>query len=55
MTELSKRPPDYRKALATLRNAANRLDAIGGGEPGQAKLKGAVEASTWWSIACRRT
>lgn len=43
VTELRKRPPDYPKALATLRNAANMLGALGGAEPGQAKLKGAVE------------
>ncbi len=41
-TELGRRPPDYRKALATLRNASGRLSALGGEEPGQAKLRGAV-------------
>jgi len=42
-TELGKRPPDYPRALATLRNAATMLGGLGGEEPGQAMLKGAVD------------
>ena len=41
-TELARRPPDYRSALATLRSATTKLAALGGEAPGQAKLKGAV-------------
>jgi hypothetical protein len=41
-TELSRRPPDYRHALTLLQNAAGALAAIGGEEPGQAKLTGAI-------------
>jgi len=41
-TELAKRPPDYRRALATLRSASTKLASIGGEGAGQAKLKGAV-------------
>jgi hypothetical protein len=41
-TELAKRPPDYRRALATLRSATTKLASIGGEGAGQAKLKGAV-------------
>ena len=40
--ELGNRPPDYPKALATLKNAANKLDAVSGGEPGESRLKGVV-------------
>jgi hypothetical protein len=41
-TELSRRPPDYYKALAALRNASSRLESLGGEAPGQARLRGAV-------------
>jgi hypothetical protein len=41
-TELSRRPPDYRQALATLKGAASRLASLGGEQPGQAKLSAAV-------------
>lgn len=41
-TELARRPPDYRRALATLRTATTKLAALGGEGPGQAKLQGAV-------------
>jgi len=40
-TELGRRPPSYRRALTMLTNAAAKLDALGGEEPGQARLKGA--------------
>jgi hypothetical protein len=41
-TELTRRPPDYRKALAALRTAAANLGSLGGEAPGQAALQGAV-------------
>lgn len=41
-TELARRPPDYRRALATLRSATSKLAALGGEAPGQAKLTGAI-------------
>ncbi len=41
-TELSRRPPDYYSALAALRNAAAKLESLGGEAPGQTRLRGAV-------------
>jgi hypothetical protein len=40
--ELGKRPPDYVKALATLRSAHGALTGVGGLEPGQKMLDGAM-------------
>jgi hypothetical protein len=39
---LDARPPDYDKAITTIRGAADKLEAIGGRPPGQTKLKEAV-------------
>ena len=39
---LDARPPDYKKAIETIQSAADKLAAIGGSPPGQAKLQGAV-------------
>jgi len=36
--EFGRRPPDYRKALATLRSAIAKLGIVGGREPGRARL-----------------
>jgi hypothetical protein len=41
-SELNRRPPDYPKALATLRNAYNIANGIGGRQPGQATLRQAT-------------
>ncbi|HEY3164855.1 MAG TPA: hypothetical protein VGJ71_10870 [Candidatus Limnocylindrales bacterium] len=39
---LDARPPDYKKSIETIQSAAEKLGAIGGSAPGQAKLQGAV-------------
>jgi hypothetical protein len=39
---LDARPPDYKKAIDTIRAAADKLEAIGGTAPGQTKLKEAI-------------
>jgi hypothetical protein len=39
---LDARPPDYDKAITTIRGAADKLEAIGGRPPGQVKLKEAI-------------
>jgi hypothetical protein len=39
---LDARPPDYVKAVETIRAAADKLGGVGGTPPGQAKLTGAV-------------
>jgi hypothetical protein len=41
-TMLDARPPDYKKSVETIRAAAEKLAAVGGSTPGQAKLQGAV-------------
>jgi hypothetical protein len=40
--EIDLRPPNFRKAIEYVRAAADQLDAIGGSEPGQKQLKGAI-------------
>jgi hypothetical protein len=40
--ELGKRPPNYRRALASLRSAAAKLDGVGGMEPGGPRLAAAA-------------
>ncbi len=39
---LDARPPDYKKAIDTIRGAADKLEGIGGTAPGQTKLKEAI-------------
>jgi hypothetical protein len=40
--EIDLRPPNFRKAIEYVRAAADQLGAIGGAEPGQKQLKGAI-------------
>jgi hypothetical protein len=40
--EIDQRPPNFRKSIEYVRAAAEQLQAIGGTEPGQQQLKGAI-------------